>query len=76
MDDDEFRRGAVSIQWLERRLPALISAPVPITETRLAAVAGALLAERDRGVSRTVESRVTSHEGDRWRDAARLDALR
>jgi len=81
MDDDEYRRGAVNIQWLEQRLPTLIAAPVPIGEARLAAVAAALLAERDRGLSRasanrTAESRLTSHEADRWRDAARRDALR
>jgi hypothetical protein len=56
---------------------------------RLAAVAAALLADRDRGVSRSAPAsgangtapssagaRLTSHERDRWRDAARLDALR
>jgi len=78
MDHADYRNGAVNIQWLEQRLPALTRAPIPEDETRLAAVAAALLAHRDRGVrpTRTGESRVTSHENDLWRRAARLDALR
>ena len=85
MDDAEYRRGAVSIQWLEQRLPDLVVTPVPMAEVRLAAVAAALLADRDRGLSRATASgangspagsRVASQERDRWRDAARLDALR
>jgi acetyl-CoA carboxylase biotin carboxylase subunit len=86
MDDDEYRRGAVSIQWLEQRLPDLVASPLPDHEVRLAAVAAALLADRDRGMPRgttaagiprpTSESRDPGREADRWRDAARLDALR
>jgi len=86
MEHDDYRRGDVSIQWLEQHLPELTNAPVPWGETRLAAVAAALLADRDRGVSvpshesrvtsHDGESRITNHEHDRWRDAARRDALR
>ena len=91
MEDEEYRRGDLSIQWLEQRLPTLTGASAPASEVKLAAVAAALLADRDRGLRRTSgdprvtshespvtgpESRVTSHENDRWRAAARRDALR
>jgi acetyl-CoA carboxylase biotin carboxylase subunit len=88
MDDAGYRRGDVTIQWLEQRLPVLVDSPAPEHEIKLAAVAAALLADRDRGVPRrpgpttaasgvtTHESRVTSHDNGRWRDAARRDALR
>ena len=81
MDDTDYRAGDVSIQWLEQRLPQLVGAKVPDGEIKLAAVAAALLAERDRGVPRenvklTAESGVPNHNGDSWRRAARQDALR
>jgi acetyl-CoA carboxylase biotin carboxylase subunit len=81
MDDPEYARGDVNIQWLEQRLAGLTSAPAPVEDIRLAAIAGALMADRDRGTSRpSVESGVSSHspghDRDRWRDAARRDALR
>jgi len=47
--DDEFRRGAIDIHWLERRLPSLIGAPAPAETVELAAVAAALLAHEDKG---------------------------
>jgi acetyl-CoA carboxylase biotin carboxylase subunit len=48
MEDDEFRRGAIDIQWLERRLDSLVSASAPREQVEAAAIAAALLAERDR----------------------------
>ncbi|MBW7934809.1 MAG: acetyl-CoA carboxylase biotin carboxylase subunit [Gemmatimonadaceae bacterium] len=48
MEDDEFRRGAIDIQWLERRLDSLVNAPSPREQMVAAAIAAALLAERDR----------------------------
>ena len=48
MEDDEFRRGAIDIQWLERRLDSLVGAPPPREQIEAAAIAAALLAERDR----------------------------
>jgi acetyl-CoA carboxylase, biotin carboxylase subunit len=75
MEHDEYRRGAVSIQWLEQRLPELIATPAPPADVRLIAVAAALMADRDRGVARA-GSPVTTPEPDRWRAAARSDALR
>ncbi|HEX7120841.1 MAG TPA: acetyl-CoA carboxylase biotin carboxylase subunit, partial [Gemmatimonadaceae bacterium] len=77
MDDDEFWRGAIDIQWLEERLDSLVRAPVPREERRVAAVAAALLAERDR--ARTIPAArpgAPATPGDRWRDVARREALR
>jgi len=48
MDDPEYQRGAVDIQWLEAKLPALLGAPAPEETVRAAAVGAVLLAERDR----------------------------
>jgi len=75
MEDAEFRRGDISIQWLEQRLPSLVGAAPPPDERKLAAIAAALLADQDRGVPR-----VTASPGrpptDPWREAARRDAIR
>ena len=76
MEDAQFRNGDINIQWLEQRLPELVASPPPLGEIRLAALAAALLADRDRGATRPAEGRVPSHDSDRWRDAARADALR
>src|SRR5688572_31426968 len=79
MEHDDYRRGDVSIQWLEQHLPELVARPAPAADVRFIAVAAALMADRDRGVTRTTarpESRGTSHDGDRWRAAARRDVLR
>ena len=48
MDDDEFQRGAIDIQWLERRLASILERPPSAESVRVAAIAAALLAERDR----------------------------
>jgi len=90
MEDEEFRRGAIEIQWLERRLPSLIAlAPLPAS-TRTAAIAAALLAAaersgRVRGISaatdRTSPSAVQAatdgaQASEGWADAARREGLR
>jgi acetyl-CoA carboxylase biotin carboxylase subunit len=83
MDDEEFRRGDVSIQWLERRLPTLTrSEPAP-HDLAVAAIAAALLADDDRTARdrpTTIASSAARQNGDAggdaWRRAARLEALR
>jgi acetyl-CoA carboxylase biotin carboxylase subunit len=48
MDDAEFQRGAIDIQWLERRLPSLtVGGGTPDGEVAVA-IAAALLAEGER----------------------------
>jgi hypothetical protein len=87
MDDGEFRRGDIDIQWLERRLQSLLAVMPPPALVRDAAIAAALVADRDRVRLRTDGGRsgaATSGTGataDRardsaWQRTARLDALR
>jgi acetyl-CoA carboxylase biotin carboxylase subunit len=90
MEDEEFRRGAIEIQWLERRLASLTAVAPPPAGTRTAAIAGALLAAADR----SLRVRGTSATADRtnpsaaqaatngapatesWAEAARREGLR
>jgi acetyl-CoA carboxylase biotin carboxylase subunit len=81
MEDDEFRRGEIEIQWLERRLPSLLEAAPTAEQTRVAAIAGALLAANDRGVrphgAGGASTTATSPEPMQgWKRAARLDTQR
>jgi acetyl-CoA carboxylase biotin carboxylase subunit len=48
MEDDEFRRGAIDIQWLERRLASLLAVPPTEGELHVAAIAAALTADAER----------------------------
>jgi acetyl-CoA carboxylase biotin carboxylase subunit len=90
MEDDEFRRGAIEIQWLERRLPSLINVAPPPRGTRTAAIAAALLAAAERSgrapgtsaaTDRTSPSAVQAatdgaQASESWADAARREGLR
>jgi acetyl-CoA carboxylase biotin carboxylase subunit len=82
MEDEEFRRGEIEIQWLERRLASLTSAPAPAEGERAAAIAAALLAERERArralpAANGATVGVGAGAGvDRWRLAALREALR
>jgi acetyl-CoA carboxylase biotin carboxylase subunit len=83
MDDDEFRRGAIDIQWLERRLATILERHPADETVRVAAMAAALLAERDRE-ARSVSSvsAIPQTSGasriatESWKQAARLESLR
>jgi acetyl-CoA carboxylase biotin carboxylase subunit len=78
MEDPEFRRGEIEIQWLERRLPSLMGASPPEKTARAAAIAAALIADRDRGrkgASRP-ENETRTDSGSEWLRAGRLEGLR
>ena len=88
MEDDEFRRGAIEIQWLERRLPTLVKTTPPDEGVTAAAVAAALLAHRDRTgkIGGMQNGRSASPNGgtppaldnapaDGWKQAARREAI-
>jgi acetyl-CoA carboxylase biotin carboxylase subunit len=89
MEDDEFRRGAIEIQWLERRLPSIVGASPTEAGIQVAAIAAALLAQRDRtgrvgpsqnGSSTNGGSSVSATEQvpaarDAWKQAARREAI-
>jgi acetyl-CoA carboxylase biotin carboxylase subunit len=82
MEDDEFRAGAIEIQWLERRLESLIGRKPPAETTRLAALVAAILADNDRHAPRVHGTATNGRENapvpsaDAWTHAARLEALR
>ncbi len=84
MENDEFRRGDISIQWLEQRLPALLGSEPSAADRRLAAIAAALVADRDRGTRgaapatapATARGAAPTAVGAGWRAAARREALR
>ncbi|HKN65518.1 MAG TPA: acetyl-CoA carboxylase biotin carboxylase subunit [Gemmatimonadaceae bacterium] len=79
MEDEEFRQGAIEIQWLERRLPSLLDATPPDALREIAAVAAALLADRERSAPRSASNAIagvpTATVGA-WKRAARHEGLR
>ena len=79
MENDEFRRGAFDIQWLEKHLDELLQQKPGRDAVVRAAIAAALMADRDRS-SRRVASPATS-DGSRapestWLRVARREASR
>ena len=82
IDDAEFQRGDIDIQWLERRLPTLIAVEAPASLVRDAAIIAALLADRDRAHPRVKVGGGTPRQASpdasnsAWHRAARLDSLR
>ena len=88
MENEDFRRGDISIQWLEQRLPELLDVAPPEGSAHIAAIAGALLAEEERqgragraGAAATPAGTAPGNPGvpsrdDAWRRAARLESLR
>jgi acetyl-CoA carboxylase, biotin carboxylase subunit len=75
LDDAEFRRGAVDIEYVSRRGPALLDAPSAPERVRAAAVAVALLVDSLRAVH-TPGVAAGSGEWDPWVAAARREGLR
>jgi acetyl-CoA carboxylase, biotin carboxylase subunit len=49
MADPDFRSSNVTIQWLEAKLPEILARKPSAETLRVAAITGALIAERDRG---------------------------
>jgi len=82
MDDAEFQRGAIDIQWLERRLPSLTSTTATPEGEIAVAIAAALLAESERAgrLTRTSSNGTVADThggaGDAWRIAGLRDGLR
>jgi acetyl-CoA carboxylase biotin carboxylase subunit len=78
MENEDFRSGAIDIQWLERSLPAILERDPPADVIQRAAIAAALLAERDRGATGAAAGKRASvgEDADAWTRAARVDALR
>jgi acetyl-CoA carboxylase biotin carboxylase subunit len=82
MEDDEFRAGAIEIQWLERRLASLLGQRAPASVERAAAIVAALLADRERHApsrgkdSPPVPASPSATANDGWLRTARIDGLR
>ncbi len=82
MENEDFRTGNIEIQWLERTLPAILSVQAPAAEREIAALAAALIADRDRGGGIAHSSAARANAGPsgsqagNWAVAARRDAIR
>ncbi len=78
MDDPEFQRGAIDIQWLERRLSSLTDASGTAEGEMAVAVAAALLAEAERAgrIPASVAPPMGDGIANEWRRAALRDGLR
>ena len=76
LSDAEFRAGAIHIQWLEQRLAAIVGRKAPDELTEIAAVAAALLAERERSAPARVAPQGSARADDAWLRAAREEGLR
>ena len=85
MEHPDFQAGRISIQWLEQNLAAVATPEAPRAAVKAAAIAAALLAERDRttrrgagaagpGVASATANSVPV--ADSWRDAGRREGLR
>jgi acetyl-CoA carboxylase biotin carboxylase subunit len=80
MEDDEFRRGAIDIQWLERRLASLTSVAAPPEGQMAAVIAAALLAEQERmrrvpPAGGATPNGTPADDRSAWRQAARREGL-
>ena len=86
MEDEEFRRGDIEIQWLERRLPSLLEQTPARRDIEIAAMAAALIAHHDRQHAVASPSAVsgpasgasgkTPPAQSAWAQTARLESLR
>jgi acetyl-CoA carboxylase, biotin carboxylase subunit len=80
LEDADFQRGNIDVQWLERSLPSLVHAAPPPDIVHAAAVAAALLADRDRGTPREQSARnapvADASNNALWREVARREGLR
>jgi acetyl-CoA carboxylase biotin carboxylase subunit len=78
MEDEEFKAGAIEIQWLERRLPSLLAVAPSREAIESVAIAAALIAERDRGGSSSAATSTgaATPAESAWQRLARTGALR
>ena len=81
MENEDFRTGAIEIQWLEGHLAELTAAPAPHESVVRAAIAAVLLSEWDRGTRRPSaptgpDAAPVAPAGSHWLEVARREALR
>jgi acetyl-CoA carboxylase biotin carboxylase subunit len=76
LENADFRSGAIDIQWLERNLASLVDAPLPPEVERVAIVAAALVAERQRVAPRRAAASSAPAGDSAWLREARKEGLR
>ncbi|HEY4138509.1 MAG TPA: acetyl-CoA carboxylase biotin carboxylase subunit [Casimicrobiaceae bacterium] len=80
MEDEDFRSGAIEIQWLERKLNTILAVKPPARTAKTAALVAALIADRDRQAPKRAvtarDDRRTMPSQDGWTRIARLESLR
>ena len=78
MDDADFQRGAIDIQWLERRLPSLTAGGSTPDGEIAVAIAAALLVESERAgrLAASTSGASAPSTSDAWRNAGIRDGLR
>jgi acetyl-CoA carboxylase biotin carboxylase subunit len=76
MEDADFRAGEIDIQWLERKLPEILAAPARPGELEAAAIAAALIAQRDRTGGRVASPAAPARAEQPWARLARTEGLR
>ena len=83
MEDADFQRGDITIQWLEQRLPSLLAVKPTAEGARIAAIAAALLADHDRSPRAHVPAsaatpgrQAPAGSTEEWRRAALREGLR
>jgi acetyl-CoA carboxylase biotin carboxylase subunit len=76
MENADFRAGAVDIQWLERKLPEILGAKARREELEAAAIAAALIAQRDRAGGKVAAPAASHDTGSAWARLARTEGLR
>jgi acetyl-CoA carboxylase biotin carboxylase subunit len=79
MEDEDFRSGAIEIQWLERKLNAILGVKPPAQTTKNAALVAALIADRDRQAPKRAatarDDRRMAPSQDAWTRVGRREAL-
>jgi acetyl-CoA carboxylase biotin carboxylase subunit len=76
MEDADFRAGAIDIQWLERKLPEILGTAARREELEAAAIAAALIAQRDRAGGKVAAPAAAMGATHEWARLGRLDGLR
>src|SRR6185436_3513410 len=76
LENAQFRKGDIDIQWLERHLQELTEAPIPADVERVAIIAAALVAERQRVAPQRATATSAAAADSPWLRAARTEGLR
>jgi acetyl-CoA carboxylase biotin carboxylase subunit len=76
MENAQFRKGDIDIQWLERHLPELTEAPIPADVERVAIIAAALVADRQRVAPQRAATTNGAPADSPWLRVARTEGLR